>query len=65
MAIASEQLAQLTARMAVLRMSTGRLGAFGPDYELKADSSGQIIWNRATATDGDPGASATWTTERE
>lgn len=61
-------LAWLTARAGVLRAGTGRAGAAPKVYELKADGSGQIIWNRSQASavnEGDPGAPATWTTGRE
>lgn len=65
MSITSEQLAQVTARSGVLRAATGRAEAFGKAYELKADGSGQLIWDRPVATDGDPGTTVAWATVRE
>jgi hypothetical protein len=66
MGLASEQLAQITSRVGVVRLGTGRLGAVAKDYELKADGSGQWIWNRPVARDGDPDDTASgWTTSRE
>lgn len=66
MGLDSEQLAQITARLGVARMGTARLGGQGKSYELKADGSGQIIWNRPVAKDGDPDdTSDGWTTGRE
>lgn len=66
MAISSDNLAQLTARVGVLRLGTGRLSAKAASYELKADGTGQFIWDRPTSTDGDPDDTAdTWSNERE
>jgi hypothetical protein len=66
LAIEGEQLAQITARAGVLRAGTGRAGAAPKSYELKADGSGEIIWNRPVASDGDPASTAAgWTTGRE
>lgn len=65
MAIVLSQLAQLTSRAGLLRAGTGRAGAHGKSYELKP-SSGEIIWQRPVATDGNPDdTAASWTTERE
>lgn len=66
MAIINSQLAQLTARAGVLRAGTGRAGAHGKSYELKNDNSGQIIWQRPVAEDGNPDDTvAGWTTLQE
>jgi len=69
MAIQQSNLAQLTGRAGILRAGTGRSGAAPKAYELKADGTGQIIWNRAQATttgEGNPDDTAAgWTTGRE
>lgn len=66
MAIQSEQLAQITARVGVVRLGTGRLGAAPDAYQLKADGTGQIIWDRPVASDGNPDDTASsWSTDRE
>jgi len=66
MAIDSEELAQITARAGVLRAGTGRAGATGKAFELKANGTGQIIWDRPVASDGDPDDTApSWTNGRE
>lgn len=65
MAIQKSQLAQLTARAGVLRAGTGRAEAYGKAYELKADGSGQLIWDRPVSTDGDPATGGSWTNGRE
>ena len=54
MAISSEQLAQITSRAGVLRAGTGRAGVAAEKFEMKPNS-GEIIWNRPPAADGDPG----------
>jgi hypothetical protein len=62
----SNDLAWITARTAVARCGTARLGAFGKAYELKADGSGELIWNRPVDKDGDPDDTADgWTNVRE
>lgn len=64
MSIASEQLAQITARAGVARASTARSAVAPKVYELKAN--GEIIWNRPTAPDGNPSSkAAAYTTGRE
>ena len=67
--ILQSNLAWLTARAGVLRAGTGRAGAAPKVYEMKADNTGQIIWNRnlpGTDDEGDPGAApVTVTTVRE
>lgn len=65
MAIALSQLAQMTARAGLGRAGTCRAGC-APDIDrLKPGGQGLIIWDRPTATDGDPAATASsWTTER-
>lgn len=66
MGLASEQLAQITSRLGVARAGTARLGAAPAAYQLKADGSGEIIWNRPVDKDGDPATTAAgWTTGRE
>jgi hypothetical protein len=69
MAIQQSNLAQLTARAGVLRAGTGRAGAAPKVYELKANGTGQIIWDRAqagTVGEGNPDDTAdTWATGRE
>jgi hypothetical protein len=64
--IASENLAQITARSGVLRSGTGRSGA-APDNDdfLKVTPAGEIIWNRPLPQDGNPDDTASgWTTSR-
>lgn len=68
MAIQLSNLAQLTARAGVGRAGTMRAGAAPKVYELKADGTGEVIWDRSQAgavNEGDPGVPATWTTGRE
>jgi hypothetical protein len=64
--IEKSQLAQLTARAGVGRAGTCRAGAAPKSYELKANGTGEIIWDRPVATDGEPDDTpAVFTTERE
>lgn len=64
--IAESELSQLTARAGILRAGTGRAGALAKSYELRADGTGQFIWQRPVATDGDPDDTAgSYTTVRE
>jgi len=67
MAITNSQLAQLTARAGVLRAGTGRAGGAPKSYKLKADGSGEILWDRPLPEDGRPPGTVTsgWTTGRE
>lgn len=48
------KLSQITARAGVLRAGCGRAGSLAKSYELRADGSGQFMWQRPTETDGDP-----------
>lgn len=61
MAINSNDLAQITARLGMLRLGTGRLGAVEIANRLK--SNGEFIWNRTDAGDPDDTV-AGWTTVR-
>lgn len=66
MAIVKSQLAQLTGRAGVGRAGTMRAGCAPKSYELKANGTGEIIWDRPVAKDGDPASTANvWTTGRE
>jgi hypothetical protein len=53
----------------VLRAGTGRAGAAAKAYELKADGSGEIIWDRVQAGQVDEGepenTPGSWANERE
>jgi len=65
MAITLSQLAQITARAGVGRAGTMRAGCAPKSYELKP-ASGEILWNRPTASDGNPATTASnWTNVRE
>jgi hypothetical protein len=65
-AIADSELAQITARAGVGRAGTMRAGVTANADHLKADGSGEIIWNRPPSTDGDPAVTSdTYTTVRE
>lgn len=61
MAIDSNDLAQITARLGVLRLGTGRLGAVESADRLK--SNGEFIWNRTDQGDPDDTA-AGWVSGR-
>lgn len=52
--INDSEIAQITARAGVGRAGTMRAGAVPKVYELKANGSGEIIWNRDVTRDGDP-----------
>ncbi len=55
MALLESQLAQVTARAGVARAGASRAGVTTNADHLKDNGNGQIIWNRAVASDGDPG----------
>lgn len=64
--LGSNDLAWLTARCGVARCATARCGAVAQDYELKADGTGEFIWERDPDADGGPRAtSLTWGNDRE
>lgn len=66
MGIQGSQLAQITARAGLGRAGTMRAGVAPKAYQLKSGASGEILWNRPVAEDGDPSDnSSTWTTGRE
>lgn len=66
MPLSESNLSEITARAGVLRAGTGRAGSLAKSYELRADGSGQFIWQRPVANDGDPDDTAgSFTTVRE
>jgi len=63
-ALSGDQIAQITARLGVLRLGTGRLGAVESANRLK--SNGEIIWNRDSPNLGNPDDTvASYTTQRD
>lgn len=66
MGLTSNELAQITARVGVARLGTARLGAIGKDYQLKANGTGEFIWNRPVEKDGHPATTvAGWAGDEE
>lgn len=69
MALASEQLSWITARLGVARLGAFRLGEVGPAGDLKenvAATGGQVIWDRDVPNDGNPDNTAVaYTTVRD
>lgn len=65
MAIGVSNLAQITARAGVGRAGTMRAGVTFKPEEIKANATGEIIWNRSLPNDGDPDDTANaWTEVR-